>query len=354
MSVHTTSTIDRRLRIEKRGFSITELLVVIGIIVLLIGILLPALGRVRQKARVTETTSVMEEFAKACDAFNQQFGYYPGIVPEEFLANDPRITPMENAILHLAGGAVRQDELPVYIDGQAFNDLSNIQFEPGNNASTGQVISFAGPDGSVFRIAVYAPAVGDGPFVQGKRYAPFFSPKGEQFRPVKYNLGEEGTLGELEFVPTVVDAWGQPVLYARRLRSNGPLVGVDTRSSQFSYGAQGRLLSATSLGDFGQDQLGEPGGNSVGSILNRSPEPVDTMAQILRTPAIGSANQPQSGAPRGEYILISAGQDGIFFSNVDGPGSPGTPVSDIVTGLQENNPPTVVDDYDDIIVSGGG
>ncbi|MBC01858.1 MAG: hypothetical protein CMJ34_00955 [Phycisphaerae bacterium] len=353
MSVQSSSTINHRLGTENRGFSITELLVVIGIIVLLIGILLPALGRVRQKARVTETSSVMEEFAKACDAFNQQFGYYPGIVPEEYLANDPKITPMENAVLHLAGGAVRQDELPVFIDGVAYDNLAQIEFEPGNPDSTGQIISFAGPNGSIFRIAVYAPAVGDGPFIQGKRYAPFFSPKGEQFRPAKYNLGEEGTLGEIEFIPTVVDAWGQPVLYARRLRSNGPLVGSDAFNSQFSYESQARTLGASSLGDFGQDQ-------NQFSILNRAMGGTDgrrdTFAQILRTPAIGSAQQPQSGAPRGEYILISPGPDGVYFNIADGPGSPGDAVLNIINNPSkpEVNTPTVVNEYDDIIVSGGG
>ena len=351
MSVQTSTTVvDLRSTPARRAFSITELLVVIGIIVLLIGILLPALGKVREKARVTETFSSMEEFAKACDAFNQQFGYYPGIVPEEVLAQDPKITPMENAVLHLSGGAVRQDELPVFIDGVRFDDLADIQFEPGNAESTGEIISFNGGALGVFRIAVYAPAVGDGPFIQGKRYAPFFSPKGQGFRPATYNLDEEGTLGQIEFIPTVMDSWGQPVMYARRLRSTGPLVGDDASRSQFSFDSQSRGVTATSLGDNGQDQ-------NQFSILNRAQNgdtgQRDTFAQILRTPSIGAAQQPQSGAPRGEYILVSPGPDGVYFNIADGPGSPGTPVINIVDN-DNYGTPTVVKGYDDIIVAGGG
>ncbi|MFB0987590.1 MAG: hypothetical protein QMB94_14935, partial [Phycisphaerales bacterium] len=73
---------------------------------------------------------------------------------------------------------------------------------------------------------------------------------------------------------------------------------------------------------------------------------------ILRTPAIGAARQPQAGAPRGEYVIFSAGNDGVVFSIADGPGGPGLLERNIVDG--GNGTPTVIREYDDIIVAGGG
>ena len=317
------------------AFTITELLVVVGIIVLLIGILLPALGKVRQKARVTQTSSTLEEFAKACDAFNQQFGYYPGVVPEYILENDPKLTSAENAVLHLSGGAVREDELPVWIGGTRYDTLADIEFRPGFG---GQIIEFDAPDGSTFRIKIDAGSVGEGPFIQSKRYAPFYAPKGSDLTSGK-GIVRTGTNNELNAIPSIVDAWGTPILYARRVRANGPLVGSANHSgsgsfesgAQFSYPVHQSLLLSTGLGQLEQEQ---PFDGNEGSILCtdgsfNDPEDARNFAQIVRTPAIGSANLPLSGAPRGEYIIISAGPDGVFFDSTDGPGNNDLPITDI-------------------------
>ncbi len=322
-------------RSARRAFSITELLVVIGIIVLLVGLLLPALSAAQNKARATQTVGAMEQFALACESFQQKFGYYPGVVPEDLLAADPKISGTENALLHLMGGFVRQEDDPTLYTNTTGGDWQEIVFGTGP---------------STYRIKVSKSRIGEGPVVGGQLYAPFFAPKGNELKPVPGQFLSSATAADpfaddALALPDVLDGWGQPIMYLRALRDTGPLVGAVTGSTrpQFARGPLTPYLSSAALGESGKSQ--------ADSILNQGNNAArdENLAQILRHPAFGAANQPLAGTARGKFVIFSAGKDGVFYSQFDGPGSIASPVTAIT-----NSGPKVVDEFDDLRRFGGG
>src|SRR3954463_12207895 len=68
----------RRVRFTPTGFTLVELLVVIGIIAVLIAILLPALGRVRAAAQTLQCKSNLRQLVLATTFFaNEPWGCLP-------------------------------------------------------------------------------------------------------------------------------------------------------------------------------------------------------------------------------------------------------------------------------------
>lgn len=319
-----------------RGFTMVELLVVIGLIALLVAILLPAIGAVRNQSLVTSSMSTMRSFAAAADTFQQEFGHYPGVVPEEILAatTSPPLSGTENALLHMMGGFIGPDD-PQYDD------------PPGDDQYWTE-LDFA----NGYSIKVNLEEFGKGPVIGGKRYEPFYSPgdgellavRGQEFE-VDLDPDSDGTQG----MPDLVDAWGQPIIYIRRARSIGPL--ADTTSSQtpqFLLEGAAPYLASSGLGERGANQTNQNGNTNYSILTDTDPERINLM-MLVANPAFRAGTSPDYvyTTPRGSVVLISPGKDGVYFGAEDGAGSPGD-------GVDEIPAPQVVGEYDDIVVVSGG
>jgi len=317
---------------RRRAFTVIELLIVVGIIALLVGILLVALGTARQSALKGETRAVLNQFASAAQQFQLEHGRYPGVIPDRVLANDnngsdggPQISNMENALLEMMGG---------------YRVLAPTDV-PGSDADT-EYMNYTGTEltfddgGSQWLLKIDLDRIGEGPVIDGKAFAPYFTPDEGTLRTSAGQLNE-GALA----LPDLVDSWGMPIVYLRQSRSVGPLFVAgeagDPFTPQFLRAGAINYINATALGELGIDQTGVQG-----SILNL--DPVAGWANAVGHGAI-------AGQSRGGLMVLSAGPDGFYFSRVDGPGSQDTPT---VVGDLATFQPTDMDEYDDIRIFGGG
>ncbi|MCH7547056.1 MAG: prepilin-type N-terminal cleavage/methylation domain-containing protein [Planctomycetes bacterium] len=339
---HSTNRTPSIHRTRLSGFSLVELMVVISIIAVLVGLLLVALGRVRTAASITRTKNTMQQFAAACDQFQQEYGRYPGVIPEPVLASLPNnpLSTTENALLELMGGyrvlKPGEENIPAIKDDY--------------DAYSGTVIAL----GPVWRLKVDVNRIGEGPFIDGKANGPFLAPDENAFGLVSGQaLGASFNALEL---PDLLDDWGQPIIYLRRLRSRGPLFfDIPNDLPQFLIAGLDGYLKSPGLGELGQNQDydSSPGGSILTDSLTNFEK---NYAYVLRHPALGSSDPNEvrkTSTARGAYVLISAGPDGIFFSAQDGPGAPGDEVT-ALGGNPDINPDRAVDEYDDIRIFGGG
>jgi prepilin-type N-terminal cleavage/methylation domain-containing protein len=302
-----------RTRPRHRGFTLVELLTVIGIIVVLVSILLPTVGKVRVQALVASTNQQIATIAGAIERYRLEQGGMPGAFTNaQFNTNGvldaascrvktvvgtttgPEIAPTmtELMVLALCGGLK---------DPVGYNEVT---YDP---ALLGRGSSSLGPDAA-----------------RRKRYPAFIDPTPGQMMPMQpwtdpntpaTGSGKVTPNGTDTVIPEFMDRFGEgkAILYLRARKGAPGVVPAYSGNEAYPTGT----TSANAQYD---PALLEPYGFPTGGAFHDDFPPEGTGA--TRVPAgFGRyfKNPSVTGQARGKdaFVLISAGPDNKYGTRDD-------------------------------------
>jgi type II secretory pathway pseudopilin PulG len=340
---------------RRPGFTLVELLVVIGIIIILMGILLPVISHMRRAAYIADTQNEISQLSNACNQYYTTFNAYPGPLSNdqiEGIGKNPALlaksslefysssmssnwppyngtftfTGTENLVLGLMGG--------IHLDSQTFG-LAFAPTEVGlgplnlNPATPGRTPSFF-PNGSTY--LMWCEQSGTNPPIQSTSYQA--AAGGSALLCVPFT-DQAGTQSQDSPIPEFVDRFPtpgpMPILYlrartgAKGVISDGIVTDpTTTATAQYQYDVRDiaaytmpNPVTSNSIGLApGKQHLLQVVGPPFYPVYPPPPlPPTDSFAYFvnLSIPATG-ADINNTGRPRAvdSFILISAGPDGIY------------------------------------------
>ncbi len=269
----------RRAGIQRsKGFSLIELLVVIGLMAILVAILLPALAAARRQARVTETTSELQAISSACEGYKTMFSAYPGPVKEPDVAQNDNtnktLSGTQNMILGLMGAIQSSAGAPAVTisitpyTGSSYSLFANFKASGVTDLSNSRSIN-----------AFYIPRSGEYKVVPGSTNTnPTLMDHNPDALPILYyrrDVGKTGASGDGGQVPVLGlygSATGAPLLRgcnveytnSTTLQATSGLV-CDQSKSGLTYSVYNTTVTSTDWGnaDWGLVASKWPGGSGA-------------------------------------------------------------------------------------------
>lgn len=259
------------------GFSLVEMLVVIGVIGILVGLLAPAINLIRARAKAAKAASVVQVLRAGCEAYHQTFNAYPGPYSNAQCTGSPATGP-ENLVLGLIGG--------LQIDGSG-----NVTFSSALVGIGPRNLNLANPKTyppfienwsqmliSPSRVTELMPG----------RSIPVFVERSHTERPILYLRARPGA-------PGIVDTAGNAQYDLRMITTY-----TSAAYNADPYNAKRRAPKGLS-GDKGLALVGD-----VNGPLYADGTPNDA-GPYFRNPSLPTVPRSRDG-----YMLIAAGPDGLY------------------------------------------
>jgi prepilin-type N-terminal cleavage/methylation domain-containing protein len=320
---------------RRRGFTLMELLIVIGIIVVLAGLLFPVISGVRKAAHAASTASQLTGIRMAIESYYQDHHAYPGPLAQQQVcggqaarinytdaAGNPRVAPLRLAEL---GGAANANQLITGAENLVLGLMGGLRF----NIQTGEFWFHKDDLGKG--------AVSLNPATP-KRHKVYLSPRPDEISAAgAYFKDTAERQGTDTWIPEFIDQFESeplPILY---LRANQGAPGVTDLATMYGNGhvvqynldeVRGYTLSnpptppGQSLGissdtyhglrDVAPDTFaGKAMAGMDYLISSMSPAPLATEWPTGANPPKTIAKQKDS------YILVSAGKDRQYGTDDD-------------------------------------
>lgn len=376
-------------RRDAGGFTLLELLVVVAIIALLIGILIPVLGSVRDASRKTATVALCNDVVNASAQFAIDNRRAPGRFDARLMGApgniDSGFSNSENVLLDLAGGIVVDDVIAGTMNGQSVNAPTPSD-DPTNPGYSHVWVGPSRAPGAVPNpnetVQVDNNLVGT-----GKAGGGYLQLKLDNLMAVEGQNNVNGTTAARRGMVDIVDSFGMPLLIWTADEASGsaprqfarnefdPQSTNPNQASTYYWMSNGSYLSSTKLGEKGINQSELSTLGSVNGADSPRGKAVQSLDGVLGSPSF-PRKDPQDtarmivipGKSRGSVVVVSAGPDLVYFAKKQDPtrGSLNAALQNQVDyaptrdqqGPSANSPadPSLNEAaaFDDVIASGGG